>query len=225
MQPGQSYKILQKWVKQYGPLVRVYVGNTLVVVLGDYKTIHEALIKQGDAFSGRPAFAAFLPKGVPPNHGKRVACVSPTPGLRCPILGLVMSEGDLWKEQRRFALSTLRDFGFGRPILEPSIMTEAEHLLAGVAKLKGRPTDLRKLLNNAVSNVICAMVFSRRFEFGDDTFCAVLDKINYRASESEVDFISPFVICETLAKMLQVLPEVKKFKVRALLPGPLKLLS
>jgi len=181
-------------VKQYGPLVRVYVGNTLVVVLGDYKTIHEALIKQGDAFSGRPAFAAFLPKGVPPNHG------------------LVMSEGDLWKEQRRFALSTLRDFGFGRPILEPSIMNEAEHLLAGVAKLNGRPTDLRKLLNNAVSNVICSMVFSKRFEFGDNKFSTILDKINYRASESEVEFISPFVICEPLAKILQILPEVKRFK-------------
>ncbi len=52
-----------------------------------------------------------------------------------------------------------------------------------------------------------------RFEYDDDRFCRILDKINYRASESQVEFISPFVICETLAKMLQVLPDVKKFKV------------
>lgn len=33
----------------------LYVGNRLVVVLNDYKAIHEALVQHGDVFSARPA--------------------------------------------------------------------------------------------------------------------------------------------------------------------------
>lgn len=52
--------VLNKWKIKYGSLYKLYVGEKLVVVLADYKMIHEALVKQGDVFSGRPTFHTIL---------------------------------------------------------------------------------------------------------------------------------------------------------------------
>lgn len=40
--------------------------------------------------------------------------------------GLVFSDGPLWKEQRRFALHVLRDFGFGRNVMEEKINVDLD---------------------------------------------------------------------------------------------------
>ena len=40
--------------------------------------------------------------------------------------GLLSSEGELWKEQRRFTHTVLKDFGMGRGILEPKIHEEIQ---------------------------------------------------------------------------------------------------
>jgi hypothetical protein len=42
----------------------VYIGSQLVLVLGDYEAMNEALVKQGDAYAGRPIFRLLLPKEV-----------------------------------------------------------------------------------------------------------------------------------------------------------------
>lgn len=55
---------LRQWAQNYGPVFRVYVGNVLCVILGDYATICEALVKQGDTYAGRPAFHKIFPKDV-----------------------------------------------------------------------------------------------------------------------------------------------------------------
>jgi cytochrome P450 family 2 subfamily J len=42
---------------------------------------------------------------------------------------MFISNGELWKTNRRFALHTLRDFGFGRNIMEAKIMKHADWLV------------------------------------------------------------------------------------------------
>lgn len=54
-------KLLQ-WTKQYGPLYKFYVGDKLVIVLGNWEVMHEALVNQGDIYAGRPVVHSVVPE-------------------------------------------------------------------------------------------------------------------------------------------------------------------
>ncbi|CAG01689.1 unnamed protein product, partial [Tetraodon nigroviridis] len=88
--------------------------------------------------------------------------------------GLFQSNGEPWKRQRRFAMSTLRNFGLGKNILEQSICEEARHLQEEIRSQKGKPFDPAGLFTNAVSNIICQLVMGKRFEYSDHRFQMLL---------------------------------------------------
>lgn len=51
--------------------------------------------------------------------------------------GILFANGESWKEMRRFALSTLRDFGMGKRIAEEKILEECDYLIQGLEKQEG----------------------------------------------------------------------------------------
>ena len=60
--------------------------------------------------------------------------------------GLILSDNSFWREQRRFALHVLRDLGFGRPILEQTVIDQAHAVCDRLRGLQGAPVNLTKWL-------------------------------------------------------------------------------
>jgi hypothetical protein len=50
-------------------------------------------------------------------------------GSRTGTEGVIANLGKKWKEQRRFMLSTLRDFGFGKSSMEDMVNEEVGHFI------------------------------------------------------------------------------------------------
>lgn len=90
--------------KVYGKVYTLWIGPLPTVFISDYDVAYETHVKRANLFGVRYA-----------------------PGLMNYVRfdrGVVASNGDLWQEHRRFALTTLRNFGFGRNIIEARIMEE-----------------------------------------------------------------------------------------------------
>ncbi|CAH2314095.1 Cytochrome P450 2C8 [Pelobates cultripes] len=140
--------------KTYGTVFTVHLGTTPAVVLFGYDTIKEALIDNADVFSYRAKFPAL--ELVFKNNG------------------VLLSNGEKWKQLRRFCISTLRNFGMGKKSIEERIQEEAHFLGEEFKKQNGSPFDPSNLLSLAVGNIICSVVFGQRFEYEDQKFLKLL---------------------------------------------------
>ena len=86
------------------------------------------------------------------------------------FVGIASSSSPLWKEHRAFALSTLRDFGFGKRSLEGKILEEVEVFIDCIKRTGGKAFDVGDLLQMSVSNIISSVALGERFEHNDDKF-------------------------------------------------------
>ncbi|PZC78548.1 cytochrome P450 18a1 [Helicoverpa armigera] len=149
---GVRHKTFLELARNYGALFSARLGNQLTIVLSDYKLIREAFRRE--EFTGRPS--------TPLMH-------------TLDGLGIINSEGRLWKSQRRFLHDKLREFGMtymgnGKKIMEGRIKSEVYELIASLHRAEGAPIDANPLLALGVSNVICGITMSVRFSNGDARF-------------------------------------------------------
>ncbi|NXW92761.1 CP2DH protein, partial [Alopecoenas beccarii] len=157
--------------KKFGNVFSLQNCWTNLVVLNGYKTVKEALVHRSEDFADRPYMPIYEHLGYgSKSEGKApdISCSSIIPGV------IVARYGHVWKELRRFTLSTLRNFGMGKKSLEERVKEEAGFLCSAINSEEGRPFDLRFLVNNAVCNVICTTVYGERFNYGDETFKKLL---------------------------------------------------
>uniref|UniRef100_A0A4W6CSK9 Cytochrome P450, family 2, subfamily Y, polypeptide 3 n=1 Tax=Lates calcarifer TaxID=8187 RepID=A0A4W6CSK9_LATCA len=168
------FKSFIKFSETYGPVLTLYLGWQRTVVLVGYDAVKEALVDQADDFTGRGPLP-FLLKA--------------TRGF-----GLAISNGERWRQLRRFTLTTLRDFGMGRKGMEEWIQEESKHLRARIETFKAAPFDPTFLLSRTVSNVICCLVFSQRFVYEDKQFLHLLN------------IISEILSCTSLPQLYNIFP-------------------
>ncbi|NXO83488.1 CP2H1 protein, partial [Sitta europaea] len=148
--PWNLPESMKELSEKYGPVFTVHLGPQKVVVLYGYDVVKEALVDQGDDFSGRGSLPLLkkLFQGT----------------------GIVMSNGETWKQLRRFALTTLRDFGMGKKGIEERIQEEAQFLVERLKNTHEQPLNPSSFLIHAVSNIICSIVFGDRFDYEDKKF-------------------------------------------------------
>ncbi|XP_036590755.1 cytochrome P450 2C19-like [Trichosurus vulpecula] len=144
--------------KKYGPVFTLKLGVERIVVLHGYQAVKEALIDHGDKF----AYRAQRPLFKLANQGS----------------GIIVSNGETWKQIRRFSLMTLRNFGMGKKSIEERVQEEARHLVEELKKTKGLPCDPTFILGCAPCNVICSIIFQKHFEYKDQKFLFLMKMLN-----------------------------------------------
>ncbi|KAF7642454.1 hypothetical protein LDENG_00257610, partial [Lucifuga dentata] len=144
--------------RKYGSVFTVYFGPIKVVVLAGYKTVKQALVNHAEEFGDRSISPIF--QDISRGHG------------------ILFANGDSWKEMRRFAISTLKDFGMGKRVAEDKITEECHHLIKVFEKHKGKPFNTASPVNNATSNIISSIVYGSRFEYTDPRFINMVKRAN-----------------------------------------------
>ncbi|XP_075038962.1 cytochrome P450 2D15-like [Mixophyes fleayi] len=140
--------------KKFGNIFSLQYFWNKIVVFNGFEVMKEALINRSEDIADRPRFPLF----------EKIGYTSDSRGL------VLVRYGSSWKEQRRFTLSTLRNFGMGKKSLEERVTEEAHCLCSVFRSQKGHPFDPCFLINNAVSNVICSIAFGDRYEYDDLKF-------------------------------------------------------
>ncbi|XP_055769832.1 cytochrome P450 2U1-like [Salvelinus fontinalis] len=153
--------IITEQAKVYGNIYSMWVGSQLVVVLNGYEVVRDALSNRADVFSDRPEI--------------------PTVTIMTKRKGIVFAPyGPVWRRQRKFCHTTLRNFGLGKLSLEPCILeglavVKSELLRLSEEDTEGSGVDLTPLITNSVSNVISYIALGQRFHHADREFGALLD--------------------------------------------------
>ncbi|XP_066532434.1 cytochrome P450, family 2, subfamily V, polypeptide 1 [Hoplias malabaricus] len=155
---SQPHIHFTKMSNKYGNIYSLQLAGIPVVVLNSYAMVKEGFVDQGDIFVDRPAYPVFQKIN------------------KCQ--GIAFNNGYSWKQQRRFTLSTLRNFGLGKKTLESSITEEFTFLHKAFINIKGEPFNPHHVIINAVSNIICSLVFGQRFEYTDERFLNMLNLLS-----------------------------------------------
>ncbi|XP_004642429.1 cytochrome P450 2D16-like [Octodon degus] len=137
--------------RRFGDVFSLQLAWTPVVVLNGLATVREALVTHGEDTSDRPRVVTNELMGF----GSRSQGIIGAP------------YGPAWREQRRFAVSTLRNFGLGKKSLEQWVTEEASCLCDAFTNHAGHPFCPSHLLDKAVCNVIASLIYARRFEYDD----------------------------------------------------------
>ncbi|XP_036590751.1 cytochrome P450 2C19-like isoform X1 [Trichosurus vulpecula] len=173
---------LCRLAKEYGPVFTLQLGVECVVVLHGYQAVKEALIDHGDKFADRAHKPLFE--------------------LSSKGLGIIASNGERWKQIRRFSLMTLRNFGMGKKSIEERVQEEAKYLVEELKKTKGLPCDPTFVLECAPCNVVCSIIFQKHFEYKDQKFLCLLNLLNENIRISSSPWIRVYNLFPSLAHYL-----------------------
>lgn len=149
---------LHEMSKKYGSVFTIYLGPNKAVVLSGYKTVKKALVEFADDFGDRDISPIFHDMTL--GHG------------------ILFANGESWREMRRFALTTLRDFGMGKKMAQDKINEECHYLVKEFEKQKGKPFDTTQPVNHATANIISAIMYGSRFKYDDPRFKNMVARAN-----------------------------------------------
>ncbi|NXF15225.1 CP2J6 protein, partial [Rhodinocichla rosea] len=181
---------LKKMAKIHGNIFTLWLSNTPAVVLQGFHAVKEGLTARAEDVAGRPGNRTFQIL----THGN----------------GVLFSNGHLWKQQRRFAMATMKKMGLGKKEKDYLLQEEAAHLVEYLQKTNGKPLDPTMPVVHTVSNVICSILFGHRFSRDDENFHRLIESFDIVAAF--LNSISFFIYELSPWLAGHFLPSVKKMK-------------
>ncbi|XP_033823856.1 cytochrome P450 2J4-like [Periophthalmus magnuspinnatus] len=133
----------------YGNIYSLYIGPRPAVVVSGTQALKEVLVNKAVDFAGRP-------------QDMYINAIVEEKGL------VLADYGQTWKEHRRFSLMTMRNFGLGKQSMEQRILGELQYTINKLAKNTGKSLSAQVMFHNIASNVICLVLFAKRFEYDDE---------------------------------------------------------
>ena len=171
-----------KNVDKYGKVFGFYIGSQPYVVVADYDCVKDVLKHEGGC--DRPDLTPI--NELRPGHmtvGKGMEGMSP---------GVAFSQGNYWKEQRRFLLRNLRDFGFGKSSMEDTLLDEVEKLCNEYSKTQGTPICLDNSMNLSVINSLWVILTGEKLPIMDPKLVKIVSDFN--ASLSNIKNINNLML-------------------------------
>ncbi|XP_072040202.1 cytochrome P450 2U1-like [Amphiura filiformis] len=154
------HRTARKLAHGYGNVCSFMLGKPMVLA-NDFDAINEVFNRnKGFDFASRRESAYVV-------------------GLSNPKkLGLFDSDySERWEQHRRFVVSTLRGFGFGKSSFEGKITEEVQNLLSHLKDLAKVPQDLSNVLTLSVSSIVCNLVLGCRYDHSSKEFLHIVDTI------------------------------------------------
>ncbi|KAL3070478.1 hypothetical protein niasHT_032268 [Heterodera trifolii] len=145
-QPGEH--LFLEWRNKYGGIFTFWLGETPIVCIADYGKMVEYYQKGGEPFAGRHAIESYEKL------------------IRGGILGVLQTEGDIWRDLRRFTLHVFRDFGVGKNLQQQRILTEIDMMFKQLdADIEAQnEIDIVQYFERAISSIINALLVGFRFD-------------------------------------------------------------
>ena len=155
-------------IEEYGKLVGFYMGSKPFVVVGDYDIMKDLLKRE--EVSGRPPVAPL--SEFRPGY----QTLDSENYRRAP--GVLFSQGSYWREQRRFLLRNLRDFGFGKSEMEDAMLDEIDKLCVELQNYVGKSKYLGNTLNLSIVNALWAILVGEHLPLNDPLLLNIVEQVN-----------------------------------------------
>lgn len=164
-----------KWRKQFGDVYTYWNGESPVVAVCGYETIMDTFVKDGESYTGRPDSNEFLEV------------------IKNGRTGVVFTDGDPWKDHRRFALTVLRNLGLGKNTMQNKILDELAVTIKRINEQRKSGIlyqDIGKHIDLTISSVISSLVFGFSYT-GDSEKTKDFERIKISLNKIEDDFGHP----------------------------------
>lgn len=153
---GYLYKAVKELSVRYckdGPALGLKIGKDKIVMVNTLEANKEMLYNED--LDGRP---------------KGIFYQTRTWGER---RGVLLTDGDLWREQRKFLLRHLKEFGFGRQGMGEIAVTEALHMVKDVMDIidsnnnRAGVVQMHNFFNTYILNTLWTMMAGLRYKASD----------------------------------------------------------
>ncbi|VEN49099.1 unnamed protein product [Callosobruchus maculatus] len=157
---GGQHLALWKLAQEYNTQVLgLKLGGDYVITVFSYEVVKQVLL--GEEFDGRPN-----------NFFIKLRCMGSRRGVTC-------TDGPIWKAQRNFVTTHLKDLGFGKNRMELMMKEEVVEILE-VIRENSKNVQIGKLLAPSIINILWAFTSGTRIRRDDPQLNKLLDLLEKR---------------------------------------------